>query len=70
MFEKFDTPAFFLSKDAVLSAFASGRATALVLDCGGSCSRVSPVHDGYILKKGVIKNKLAGEVTKQTLTLA
>lgn len=61
MFEKFDVPAFFLSKDAVLSAFASGRATALVLDLGGSCSRVSPVHDGYILKKGVIKNKLAGD---------
>jgi len=68
MFEKFEVPAFFLSKDAVLSTFAAGRATALVLDCGGSISRVSPVHDGYILKKGVIKNGLGGEALTQYLT--
>merc|ERR1739848_409461 len=36
VFEKFDAPAFFLSKDAVLGAFAAGRATALVLDVGGA----------------------------------
>merc|ERR1712166_1183464 len=61
MFEKFEVPAFFLSKDAVLSAFAAGRATGLVVDVGSSLSRVSPVHDGYILKKGITKNSLAGD---------
>jgi len=68
MFETFDTPAFFLSKDAVLSAFAAGRATALVVDCGGAVTRVSPVHDGYILKKGVIKNGLGGDALTGYLT--
>merc|ERR1712166_1113302 len=63
MFEKFEVPAFFLSKDAVLSAFAAGRATGLVVDVGSSLSRVSPVHDGYILKKGITKNSLAGDAT-------
>ena len=35
LFEKFETPALFLCKDAVLSAFSAGRSTALVLDLGG-----------------------------------
>ena len=65
MFEKFESPAFFLSKDAVLAAFAAGRATGLVVDIGSGLSRVSPVHDGYILKKGITKNTLAGEAISQ-----
>lgn len=65
MFEKFESPAFFLSKDAVLAAFAAGRATGLVVDIGSGLTRVSPVHDGYILKKGITKNNLAGEAISQ-----
>jgi len=61
MFEKFEAPAFFLSKDAVLSAFAAGRASGLVVDVGSGLSRITPVHDGYVLKKGITKNNLAGE---------
>ncbi len=37
----------------------------MVVDVGSGLSRVSPVHDGYILKKGITKNNLAGEaITK------
>ena len=35
VFEKLGSPALFLSKNAVLTAFASGRGTAMVLDVGG-----------------------------------
>ena len=34
MFEKYEIPAFFLCKNAVLSAFANGRATGLIFDTG------------------------------------
>ena len=34
LFEKFQTPALFLAKNAVLSSFASGRQTSLVIDMG------------------------------------
>ena len=34
LFEKFQTPALFLAKNAVLSSFASGRQTSLVVDMG------------------------------------
>ncbi|XP_031394812.1 actin-related protein 4A-like isoform X2 [Punica granatum] len=33
MFEKYKIPALFLAKNAVLTSFASGRATSLVVDC-------------------------------------
>ncbi|ERN20527.1 hypothetical protein AMTR_s00068p00196840 [Amborella trichopoda] len=33
MFEKYNVPALFLAKNAVLTSFASGRATSLVVDC-------------------------------------
>ena len=36
MFEKYGIPAFFLAKNAVLAAFANGRATGIVLDSGAS----------------------------------
>lgn len=36
MFETFDVPAIFMSKDAVLSCYAVGRTSGLVIDCGAS----------------------------------
>ncbi len=39
MFEKLETPALYFGKDAVLSAFASGRSTALVINVGAGCTR-------------------------------
>ncbi|KAJ6970195.1 actin-related protein 4 isoform X3 [Populus alba x Populus x berolinensis] len=51
IFEKYNVPALFLAKNAVLTSFASGRATSLVVDgCGGSTT-IAPVHDGYVLQK-------------------
>jgi len=34
MFESEQVPALFICKDAVLSSFACGRSTSLVIDCG------------------------------------
>ena len=49
LFEKLKVPAFFICKDSVLSSFACGRATAVVLDSGNKYTTVTPVHDGYAL---------------------
>jgi len=66
MFEKYQCPAVFIAKNAVLSSFASGRPTALVLDSGGGVTTAVPVHDGYTLTKGIFKSYLAGdELTNQ-----
>lgn len=41
----------FFSKNAVLSCFATGRSTALVLDSGATMTEATTVHDGYALGK-------------------
>ncbi|KAI9490446.1 actin family [Zychaea mexicana] len=64
-FEKFSFPAFYLAKDAVMTAFSVGRATALVLDVGGGIASAVPVYDGYVLKKGILRQPLAGDVLSQ-----
>lgn len=61
MFEKYNVPAFFLCKNAVLSAFANGRSTGLVLDSGATHTTVVPVYDGYVLGQAIVKSPLAGD---------
>lgn len=67
MFEKFSVPAFFMCKSGVLSCFASGRSTALILDSGASQTVAVPIHDGYALQKGIIKSDLGGEYVTDKL---
>jgi actin-like protein 6A len=61
MFESLQTPAFYLAKDAVLSAFSQGRPTALVVSSGAGATTVVPVYDGYVLHKATLKTKVAGD---------
>ena len=58
------SPALFLAKAATLTAFASGRATALVIDSGGQSTVVAAVHDGYVLRRSVVRSPLAGDVLR------
>ncbi|CAO2656056.1 Nn.00g048590.m01.CDS01 [Neocucurbitaria sp. VM-36] len=58
--EDWGTPAFFLQKTGVLAAFASGKASGIIIDVGASHTSVTPVLDGMVLRKGVQKSPLAG----------
>ncbi|KAK2721674.1 hypothetical protein QYM36_003843, partial [Artemia franciscana] len=60
MFEKYNIPAFFLVKNAVLAAFANGRSTGIVVDSGATHTSAVPVHDGYVLTQGIVKSPLGG----------
>jgi actin-like protein 6A len=60
IFERYAPPALFLAKNSVLSSFAVGRATSLVIDCGAAATVVSAVHDGYALSKAVHRSPLGG----------
>jgi actin-like protein 6A len=62
MFEKFQTSAFFLSKDAVLSCYSVGKTTGLIIDCGGGGTVVSPVVDGWIELKALSRSNLSGRL--------
>ncbi len=52
MFEKYNVPAFYLVKNAVLAAFANGRSTGIVVDSGSTHTSAVPVYDGYVLSQG------------------
>lgn len=61
MFEKYQVPAFFLVKNAVLAAFCNGRATGLVVDSGATHTSAVPVQDGFVLSQAIVKSPLGGD---------
>ncbi|WBW73646.1 SWI/SNF and RSC complex subunit Arp42 [Schizosaccharomyces osmophilus] len=60
VFEQLQAPAFYLTKQAVCAAFASNKATALIVDLGTDNATVTPVVDGIAVRKGIVKQLVAG----------
>ncbi|KAH9007086.1 actin-like protein Arp4p [Lactarius hatsudake] len=58
MFEEFQVPAFYIANTGVLNAFAAGKGSALVIDIGHSTTSVTPVVDGFVLRKGLVHSAL------------
>ncbi len=48
MFETFNSPAFYVQIQAVLSLYASGRTTGIVFDSGDGVSHVVPIYEGQL----------------------
>ena len=60
MFETFKTPAMYVSIHAVLSFFASGVVTGIVLDSGEGVSHTVPVYAGCAIPHPILRLNLAG----------
>lgn len=70
LFETFNVPALYTSIQAVLSLYASGRTTGIVLDSGDGVSHAVPVYEGFAMPNSIRRIDVAGrDVTEHLQTL-
>ncbi|KAL7271037.1 Centractin [Rhizina undulata] len=66
-FETFNVPALFTSIQAVLSLYASGRTTGIVLDSGDGVSHAVPVYEGFAMPSAIRRIDVAGRDVTENL---
>jgi actin-related protein len=59
-FDTFHVPRFYVAIQAVLSLYASGRTTGIVIDSGDGVTHSVPIYEGYSLPHAIMRVNLAG----------
>ena len=69
LFETFNVPALYMSIQAVLSLYSSGRTTGVVLDSGDGVSHAVPVYEGFAMPSSIRRIDVAGRDVTEHLQL-
>nr|VZI42933.1 unnamed protein product [Spirometra erinaceieuropaei] len=70
MFENFQTPGMYVSLQPVLSLYATGRMSGLIVDSGDGVTHAIPIFEGYAVRAAVRRMDLAGrKLTEHLMTL-
>lgn len=68
-FERFSVPAFFVAPQSLLSMYASGKGSGVVVDVGDGVTTCYPVFDGFTLTPKVRRADIGGSDITQYLQL-
>lgn len=68
-FETFNVPALYVQIQAILSLYASGRTTGVVLDSGDGVTNAVPVYEGFSLPHAMQRVDVAGRDVTEYLQL-
>lgn len=66
-FEGFAVEGLYLSVNSVLSLYAAGLTTGVVVDSGRDMSMAVPIHEGYTLTRQITTSKVAGQAVTEYL---
>jgi len=70
MFKTFNVPAVYIAIQAVLSLYASGRTTGVVIDIGDGVAHTVPIYEGYALPHAILRIDLCGrDLTEYLMTI-
>ena len=66
LYETLNVPAAYIAIQSILSLYASGRTTGVVVDSGAGHSSITPVFEGYITSHAVQRSDIGGnDINKQ-----
>ena len=66
-FEGIGLPSVFSIKKSILSLFANGKTSGIVLETGANITQVAPVSEGYVLHKSLLTQNIGGDTVSENI---